>query len=671
MAALAEEVRPDRYHRPRLPVSRLDFAVTGVITAGALLLLPRLATFWEITTSLVHWPWQFDFDEGHNLNATVLLAHGTNIYQKNSPEHFISAPYTPLFYVANAPFTWLMGPTFGPGRLLSALATLSIAALLAVIVYSITRRWSPGLLAGALWLSISPVIVWAGFYKQDMPALALQVAGLAWALRYCDSNRRYGAVLFFALAFFTKQSAITAACAVSLWLLLRDWRTGIRFVALMTAAISLPFFGADLLLHGGLSLHVIGYQWKPWNPAYVGHLLGRLWSEYWPTIIASGGVLGCASVLTLLRGLRGKGVPFYLAALGSPWGLIGLYALASAGWVCIATGIKGGNYNLLLDCVPSLALLAPLGAGWLLYRLAGLPLRLRLWAAAGTVLLAGLFIAQRTAFDDPRSWYHANWPGAQQEQFMQSLSDLISRTPGDIYSEDDYLVLHSGRPVLYDDPSTFPILAESGRWDDSVFNRALRDRRFGLIILWPGSGRWTSEGYKAFEDDYKLAYADSLETYLPKLVPDEPQYPISCRLQLGSDAILIDGYSLSPGVAGRGVRPGEVLHIALTSQAAVQLRRSYASFVHIIDESGKVLAGRDEPATGAGRPTTEWSPGKRVTDDIAVPVPADAPPGRYRLVLGMYVNDGGKLTPLVPACADAGQLYGDAIAPGWVNVVRP
>lgn len=652
--------------------SRRDLAISGLAVAGILLLLPRLLAFWGIASSLVRWPWQFDFDEGHNLNATVLLAHGTNIYQQNGQDRFISAPYTPLFYVANAPFTWLFGPTFGPGRLISALATVAIALLLACIVYIVTRRWSFGLLAGALWLSISPVIVWAAFYKQDMPALALQLAGLAYALRYADDRRRYWAVLIFATAFFTKQSAVAAAAAVSLWLLLRDWRTGVRFVAMMAAAVFIPFLAADLLLHGGLSLHIIGYQWKPWNIGYVRQMFRHIGSEYWPIIVAATGVLGCAFALAIVRGRQrgGRGAwVSYLDSTGSSWGLIALYALAALLWTCIATGIKGGNYNLLLDGLPPIALLAPLGAGWLLNRMPSPGGRLRMWTAGGLFLLAGLFVVQLLLFADPRTWYHGGWPSAQQERFMQSLSSIIANTPGDLYSEDDYLVLRSGRPVIYDDPSTFPLLAEAGRWDDSVFKQSLRDRRFALAILWPGSSRLTNAERQVFEENYSLESADSLDIYVPRPVPDAPQYPLTCSLALGTDQIRLDGYSLAPGIARTGVRAGDVLHVAVRWRATAQLHGSYASFVHLVDAGGQMLAGHDEPATGAGKPTTAWTPGQSVIDDLAVPVPADVPAGRYRLVVGMYTNEQGTLTTLTPGCSDPGHLYGGAITPGWVDVV--
>jgi 4-amino-4-deoxy-L-arabinose transferase-like glycosyltransferase len=140
---------------------------------GVALLLPRLLLWVQISTAFVAWPWQFDLAEGVNLDATLKLAQGSNIYRHNGPDSFLSAPYTPLFYIFNAPFTWVTGPSFGVGRALSLVSTLAIAVLLFYVVWMVTSVRSAGVLAGALWLSISPVIVWSALYLQHIPALAL------------------------------------------------------------------------------------------------------------------------------------------------------------------------------------------------------------------------------------------------------------------------------------------------------------------------------------------------------------------------------------------------------------------------------------------------------------------------------------------------------------------
>jgi hypothetical protein len=212
------------------------------------------------------------------------------------------------------------------------------------------------------------------------------------------------------------------------------------------------------------------------------------------------------------------------------------------------------------------------------------------------------------------------------------------------------------------------LLAQAGRWDDSVFKQSLRDRRFGLVLLWPGSGRLTAAESQVFDENYTLAYADVLDSYVPKMIPDSPQYSLSCRLVLGADEVELQGYSLGPGVAERGVQPGGVLQVSVDWRAITSLHGSYASYVHLVDDSGKLLAGRDEPATGTGQPTTAWAVEKPIVDNLRLPLPADMPPGRYRLVVGMYANDGSTLTPLMPACSDATLPYGGAIGVGHVDI---
>src|SRR5687768_6683902 len=154
--------------RPLAPSRLLLLAEVGILITTLGLLFPRLLLFAQTSGSLLSWPWQFDYDEGINLNATLQLARGYNIYRHNGPEGFLSAPYPPLFYLLNAPITWLTGPQLASGRIFSLIATLAIAVLLAVIVRRITGAWTAGVLAGALWLSLSPVIVWSTLYKQDM-----------------------------------------------------------------------------------------------------------------------------------------------------------------------------------------------------------------------------------------------------------------------------------------------------------------------------------------------------------------------------------------------------------------------------------------------------------------------------------------------------------------------
>ncbi|MEO6457989.1 MAG: hypothetical protein ABIO92_06910 [Chloroflexia bacterium] len=286
---------------------------------------------------------------------------------------------------------------------------------------------------------------------------------------------------------------------------------------------------------------------------------------------------------------------------------------------------------------------------------------------SGLAIGAVLLLLQSVSFTHPNLWYLGGWPSASRDELMNKLSRLIAATPDDIYSEDAYLLLHNGRRVLYDDPSTFVPLAETGGWDDSIFNQSVRDRRFPLVILQRGSARWTAEGRRALEQSYTLKFPDAIDTYEAKLYTATPQFGIQCALSDDGDTIMLAGHSLGPGVSYTGVQPGGALHVALYWQAGGAIKYNYASYVHVVNDKGEKVAGRDNPRTAAQQPTSEWQPGATVIDPNSLPIPADVPPGTYKLIAGMYRVEGGGLKALSTTCS-SGATYGEAVLLGEVEV---
>ena len=84
------------------------------------------------------------------------------------------------------------------------------------------------------------------------------------------------------------------------------------------------------------------------------------------------------------------------------------------------------------------------------------------------------------------------------------------------------------------------------------------------------------------------------------------------------------------------VQQGGPLPLALTWRALTAMDASYTVFVHLVDE-GETKAGQvDRLPCDGGCPTTTWRPGDLVGERIDLTIRADAPPGRYRLITGMY-----------------------------------
>ena len=666
--ALPGDPTPPQPRAGTPPLAPLAWLVPALF---ALLLVPRLLTFAEAGASRVAWPWQIDYAEGVNLNAAHELSQGHDIYAHNGPDAFLSAPYPPVFFFLTSPVMALTGPSFGWGRALSLASTLLVALLIFYVVWRLARNWAAGALAGALWLSLSPVIVWSAFFKQDIPAMALDLAGLAWAMRYPTGRRLLVSAVLFALAFYTKQSAIAGAAATTFWLLARDWRTGLRFGITLGALVFVPFGLGTLLTGGGLYEHLVGYHSLPHTGRRFIRSMTQLTNEYWPLLLTGAAALA-GIVAYLATAARRAPRPARFAARlresasGPYWLLLAYTVLAWAGTIS-RLGYEGANFNHLMDGLLPTCILTGLGvahAGRMVS--AGASSRRNL-GLAGLGLAAGLLVVQLFLYNPPQRWFTSGWPDPELNREMQGIARTIAATPGDMFSEDAYLLLANNKRVIYEDASTFVPLANLKEWDDSVFNRAIHDRRFSLIMLLQGNVRWTEEGLRLFAGNYDLKFPGTVEIYVPRLFPDTPQFALACPLSdpASGHAIALQGYSLPPDVASGGVHPGDTLRVQLTWQAERQPTRDYASYVHLLNEQGDRVASQDNPATGAADPTTRWSPTQPITDTASLPLPPDLPPGTYRLVAGMYATGSGGVSPLMPTCP---QAYGDAVLLGTVEV---
>jgi len=103
--------------------------------------------------------------------------------------------------------------------------------------------------------------------------------------------------------------------------------------------------------------------------------------------------------------------------------------------------------------------------------------------------------------------------------------------------------------------------------------------------------------------------------------------------QLGQ-AVQLLGYRLS--YEDDPVKPGDVLYLSLYWQADEPLATSYKVFTHLLDPTGWTRGQQDNSPVRGTYLTTEWQPGEVIVDRYEIEVSPDAPPGSYRLAVGMY-----------------------------------
>jgi hypothetical protein len=86
------------------------------------------------------------------------------------------------------------------------------------------------------------------------------------------------------------------------------------------------------------------------------------------------------------------------------------------------------------------------------------------------------------------------------------------------------------------------------------------------------------------------------------------------------------------------IEPGQSpLPVTLHWQALAAIPLDYTVFVHLVGPDGQLVAQHDEgPWWEVSLPTSTWLPGEKVRDRHLLELPADLPPGPYRLQVGVY-----------------------------------
>jgi hypothetical protein len=103
---------------------------------------------------------------------------------------------------------------------------------------------------------------------------------------------------------------------------------------------------------------------------------------------------------------------------------------------------------------------------------------------------------------------------------------------------------------------------------------------------------------------------------------------------------------------GERFRPGDTVQILITWHVLSRLPEAYTTFIHITDESGRIIAQLDRPPLGGSRPTDTWRAGEKLLDPYTLALPKDITSGSYWVRVGLY--KGNRRLPVIdPGLAQA------------------
>jgi hypothetical protein len=122
-----------------------------------------------------------------------------------------------------------------------------------------------------------------------------------------------------------------------------------------------------------------------------------------------------------------------------------------------------------------------------------------------------------------------------------------------------------------------------------------------------------------------------LQVRAPERTMNRPGIQHPMQAELGEQVRLV-GYDLD----ATRLKPGAALTVTLYWQALREMTSDLKSFVHLLDSSGRFVAGSDAIPSNWTRPTTGWLAGEYVADVHILALPGDLAPGEYHLETGLY-----------------------------------
>jgi hypothetical protein len=150
---------------------------------------------------------------------------------------------------------------------------------------------------------------------------------------------------------------------------------------------------------------------------------------------------------------------------------------------------------------------------------------------------------------------------------------------------------------------------------------------------------------------------------LPQFIQIEPEMMSGPQALLGPDQVALLTHNFTVEINGntagleRGpaaiplaahgpLQAGEVMQLDMTWQALRPFTEDWKVFVHLADPNGQLLAQFDGQPREGTYPTSHWIPGELVKDSYPLLMPAAAPPGPYRVFVGLYNEVTGARLPV-------------------------
>lgn len=314
-----------------------------------------LLVYVNYALALFRFPFDYDQGEGFELMDSLLFSRGQWPYRDNSTYPFYSSNYPPVFHLLVVPLVWLFGPVYWTGRLVSFLATLVTAGVIAWAVQRQTRRPWLAALTGLTYLASNYVYHIGPLFRLHTTMVMFETAAIVLIGNSADQYQTgpgqsqmrprlwLGLALLLA-AGFTKQTAVVTCAAAFAFLFIRGPKRAILLAVPFAAIALVLFWGINLATGGQWWLNAIVANSNPWLIEQATGLY-RQWFRLHSviTLLAAGLAVyelywGRLSVYAIWFAFSVAG-----SAMAGKWGAGESYFTSAIAGSCILAGLAAGK----------------------------------------------------------------------------------------------------------------------------------------------------------------------------------------------------------------------------------------------------------------------------------------------------------------------------------------
>ena len=454
------------------PPARLGLA-SGFGVRQGIELWPTLAllgvyavAYLQNAVQLAGFPFDLDQGEGYDAWSAWMVNLGQLPYTSNAEFPYYSSNYPPVWsYLVSIPMAWL-GPGLASARLVSTISAVAVAGVLGLAAQRISGRALAGVLAAGFFLASPYVFHTTPLARVNSLALLVAVVGLSLLEQPTRRCVILGSLALLA-ALFTKPTAVDAAAAGVLAVLLRQPRLGLLSAGLIGGLGLVGIGSLVVATHGAFWLNVVAGNANPFD-------FDQLYAY-----LSNFSVLHCVLVAMALA----ECIWMLRQRSWSPWALYAVAATVAA----LGVAKWGAGESYFLGAIAALSVLA---ASWVARFLDSAPPASLRWALGAALFIQAVLLSH-AGVSAVLPWLPDRGP---QESFLGRTPTLEDRAAGQLISDQ---IRHVRGPVLSEDP-TFAVVAGqqlvgnathlrnlyvSGLWDPSPMVNDLRAHKYAMVIL--------------------------------------------------------------------------------------------------------------------------------------------------------------------------------------------